>query len=102
MTCSGTGAAPGIAQGARRYFRSTPALPPSWCMNSFLVRGARLTFKTWETSSPHFVINFPFFVLLKYNGAFKSVFYDILHVHRPRSDREKTLCSDYSDLIVHI
>lgn len=39
---------------------------------------------------------------MKYNGTFKSDFYNILHCYRSRSDLEETLCSDYNDLIFHI
>ena len=89
------------SQGAQGHFHSSPGLPPSRCMNSLLVKGARLTFKTWEKKAL-FLIIFSFFVLMKYNGTFKSDFYNILHIHRPQSDLEKTLSSDYNDLIFHI
>lgn len=41
-------------------------------------------------------------MLMKYNGTFKSDFYNILHCYRSRSDLKKTLCSDYNDMIFHI
>lgn len=41
-------------------------------------------------------------MLMKYNGTFKSDFYNILHCYRSQSDLEETLCSDYNDLIFHI
>lgn len=81
-------AAPGTAQTKEhksKYSRSGPGLPPSWCMNSLLLKGARLTFKTWGKKNPtNPVFNFfffPFFVLMNYNGTFKSVFFTTFYIY---------------------